>query len=72
MDEVDEWAVDLSARVNGETWAEGTTRDRQFSFAEVAASGIGVLRNPVGPRQVALPGASLSSYTGAPRIGNRR
>jgi len=112
MDEVDEWAVHLSARVNGETWAEGTTRDRQFSFAEVLAwasldepvypgeffavgtvgggcgleldrwiqpddvveleaSGVGVLRNPVGPRQVAPPGASLPSYTGAPRVGDR-
>jgi len=112
MDEVDEWAVHLSARVNGETWAAGTTEDRQFSFAEVlawasldepvypgeffavgtvgggcglelnrwiqpgdvvelAASGVGVLRNPVGARQVAPPGAGLPSYAGAPRAGAR-
>jgi hypothetical protein len=38
---------------------------------ELEASGVGVLRNPVGPRQVAPPGASLASYTGAPRVGNR-
>jgi 2-keto-4-pentenoate hydratase/2-oxohepta-3-ene-1,7-dioic acid hydratase in catechol pathway len=37
MDEVDEWSVQMAARVNGETWATGTTRDRQFSFAEVLA-----------------------------------
>jgi 2-keto-4-pentenoate hydratase/2-oxohepta-3-ene-1,7-dioic acid hydratase in catechol pathway len=37
MDEVDEWSVQMSARVNGETWATGTTRERQFSFAEVLA-----------------------------------
>lgn len=112
IDEVDEWAVHLSARVNGETWAAGTTRDRQFSFAEVLAwasldepvypgeffavgtvgggcglelnrwiepddiveleaSGVGVLRNPVGARQVAPPGAGLRSYSGAPRADRR-
>jgi 2-keto-4-pentenoate hydratase/2-oxohepta-3-ene-1,7-dioic acid hydratase in catechol pathway len=112
MDEVDEWSVRLSARVNGETWAAGTTRDRQFSFAEVLAwasldepvypgeffavgtvgggcglelnrwiqsgdvveleaSGVGVLRNPVGARQVAPPGAGLPSYNGAPRADTR-
>jgi 2-keto-4-pentenoate hydratase/2-oxohepta-3-ene-1,7-dioic acid hydratase in catechol pathway len=112
MDEVDEWAVQLSARVNGETWAAGTTADRQFSFAEVlawasldepvypgeffavgtvgggcgleldrwiqpgdvvelAASGVGVLRNPVGARQAAPPGAGVRSYTGAPRASAR-
>jgi 2-keto-4-pentenoate hydratase/2-oxohepta-3-ene-1,7-dioic acid hydratase in catechol pathway len=27
----------MSAHVNFETWAAGTTRDRQFSFAEVLA-----------------------------------
>jgi 2-keto-4-pentenoate hydratase/2-oxohepta-3-ene-1,7-dioic acid hydratase in catechol pathway len=37
MDEVDEWAVEMSARVNGEVWASGTTEHRQFSFAEVLA-----------------------------------
>jgi 2-keto-4-pentenoate hydratase/2-oxohepta-3-ene-1,7-dioic acid hydratase in catechol pathway len=37
MDEVDEWAVQMSARVNGEVWAAGTTKNRQFSFAEVLA-----------------------------------
>lgn len=108
MDEVDEWSIGLTARVNGETWASGTTAGRQFSFAEVLAwasldepvhpgeffalgtvgggcglelgrwiqpgdvveleaSGVGVLRNPVGARQVPPPGAGLPSYTGAPR-----
>jgi 2-keto-4-pentenoate hydratase/2-oxohepta-3-ene-1,7-dioic acid hydratase in catechol pathway len=112
MDEVDEWAVRMSVRVNGETWAAGTTKDRQFSFAEVLAwasldepvypgeffavgtvgggcglelnrwiqpgdiveleaSGVGVLRNPVGVRQAAPPGASLPSYTCAPRAHAR-
>jgi 2-keto-4-pentenoate hydratase/2-oxohepta-3-ene-1,7-dioic acid hydratase in catechol pathway len=37
MDEVDEWAIELSARVNGELWASGTTKGRHFSFAEVLA-----------------------------------
>jgi 2-keto-4-pentenoate hydratase/2-oxohepta-3-ene-1,7-dioic acid hydratase in catechol pathway len=37
MDEVDEWSVQMSARVNGEQWASGTTANRQFSFAEVLA-----------------------------------
>ena len=37
MDEVDEWAIQMSARVNGEVWAAGTTKNRQFSFAEVLA-----------------------------------
>jgi 2-keto-4-pentenoate hydratase/2-oxohepta-3-ene-1,7-dioic acid hydratase in catechol pathway len=108
MDEVDEWSVAMTARVNGETWASGTTRDRQFSFAEVlawasldepvypgeffalgtvgggsgleldrwiqpgdvvelAAEGVGVLRNPVGPRRPAPPGAGVPSFHGAPR-----
>ncbi len=107
MDEVDEWAVEMTARVNGETWATGTTRNRQFSFAEVLAwasldepvhpgeflalgtvgggcgleldrwiqpgdlveleaSGVGVLSNPVGARQIAPRGAGVPSYTGAP------
>jgi 2-keto-4-pentenoate hydratase/2-oxohepta-3-ene-1,7-dioic acid hydratase in catechol pathway len=37
MDEVDEWGIDLEARVNGEVWATGTTANRQFSCAEVLA-----------------------------------
>jgi 2-keto-4-pentenoate hydratase/2-oxohepta-3-ene-1,7-dioic acid hydratase in catechol pathway len=37
MDEIDEWAIDLSARINGETWTKGTTADRRYSFAEVLA-----------------------------------
>lgn len=37
MDEVDEWSVQMTARVNGEEWASGTTANRQFSFAEVLA-----------------------------------
>ncbi|MFE2187699.1 fumarylacetoacetate hydrolase family protein [Streptomyces sp. NPDC059455] len=37
MDEVDEWSIEMTARVNGETWATGTTANRQFSFAEVLA-----------------------------------
>ncbi|MFT4287980.1 fumarylacetoacetate hydrolase family protein [Nocardioides sp.] len=37
MDEVDEWSIEMSARVNGEVWASGTTKNRQFSFAEVLA-----------------------------------
>ncbi|MFE3175084.1 fumarylacetoacetate hydrolase family protein [Amycolatopsis sp. NPDC059090] len=109
MDEVDEWAVQMSATVNGEVWASGSTKDRQFSFAEVlawasldedvypgeffglgtvgggcgleldrwiqpgdvvelAASGVGVLRNPVGQRQIPPEGAGLASYHGAPEV----
>ncbi|MFI8592603.1 fumarylacetoacetate hydrolase family protein [Dietzia maris] len=37
LDEVDEWAVEMTATVNGEVWASGTTARRQFSFAEVLA-----------------------------------
>ncbi len=37
MDEVDEWSVQMNATVNGEVWATGTTKQRQFSFAEVLA-----------------------------------
>lgn len=37
MDEVDEWSIEMSARVNGELWASGNTARRQFSFAEVLA-----------------------------------
>jgi 2-keto-4-pentenoate hydratase/2-oxohepta-3-ene-1,7-dioic acid hydratase in catechol pathway len=107
MDEVDEWAVQMSARVNGEVWAAGTTKNRQFSFAEVLAwasldetvypgeffalgtvgggcgleldrwiqpgdvveleaSGVGVLRNPVGHPQARPVGAGVPTYRGAP------
>jgi 2-keto-4-pentenoate hydratase/2-oxohepta-3-ene-1,7-dioic acid hydratase in catechol pathway len=109
MDEVDEWAIQMSARVNGEVWAAGTTKNRQFSFAEVLAwasldetvypgeffglgtvgggcgleldrwiqpgdvveleaSGVGVLRNPVGPRQARPAGAGVASYQGSPAV----
>ena len=109
MDEVDEWAIGMSARVNGELWASGTTKNRQFSFAEVLAwasldetvypgeflalgtvgggcgleldrwiqpgdvveleaSGVGVLRNPVGPRSARRDGAGVASYHGAPAV----
>jgi 2-keto-4-pentenoate hydratase/2-oxohepta-3-ene-1,7-dioic acid hydratase in catechol pathway len=36
-DEVDEFSLVMRARVNGELWSEGTSRERQFSFAEVVA-----------------------------------
>jgi len=109
MDEVDEWSVAMTARVNGEVWASGTTKDRQFSFAEVLAwasldedvypgeffalgtvgggcgleldrwikpgdvveleaAGVGVLRNPVGPRSVPPEGAGVASYQGSPEV----
>ncbi len=109
MDEVDEWSIEMSARVNGEVWASGTTKQRQFSFAEVLAwasldeevypgeffglgtvgggcgleldrwiqpgdvveleaSGVGVLRNPVGPKQVRREGAGVASYAGSPPV----
>ena len=109
MDEVDEWSVEMSATVNGELWASGTTAGRQFSFAEVLAwasldedvypgeffavgtvgggcgyeldrwiqpgdvveleaSGIGVLRNPVGLKQPHRDGAGLASYQGSPEV----
>ncbi|MTD53864.1 fumarylacetoacetate hydrolase family protein [Amycolatopsis pithecellobii] len=109
MDEVDEWDVQMSASVNGEVWASGTTKNRQFSFAEVlawasldetvypgeffglgtvgggcgleldrwiqpgdvvelAASGVGVLRNPVGERREAPQGSGVASYQGSPEV----
>jgi 2-keto-4-pentenoate hydratase/2-oxohepta-3-ene-1,7-dioic acid hydratase in catechol pathway len=109
MDEVDEWAVQMSARVNGEVWATGTTKNRQFSFAEVLAwasldetvypgeffalgtvgggcgleldrwiqpgdvveleaSGVGVLRNPVGSPRVRPAGAGVASYQGSAAV----
>lgn len=37
MDEIDEWSIELSAKVNGETWSKGTTANRRYSFAEVLA-----------------------------------
>src|SRR6266704_548948 len=37
MDEVDEFDIACTARVNGEVWAAGTTGNRRFSFAEVLA-----------------------------------
>lgn len=37
MDEVDEYAIELTARVNGEVWAQGSTAQRRYSFAEVLA-----------------------------------
>ncbi len=109
MDEVDEWSVQMTARINGEQWATGTTANRQFSFAEVfawasldedvypgeffglgtvgggcgleldrwiqpgdvvelEASGVGVLRNPVGQKQVPPQGAGVASYQGSPAV----
>jgi len=110
MDEVDEFDIACTARVNGEIWATGTTGNRRFSFAEVLAwasycediypgeflalgtvgggcgfeldrwikpgdvveleaEGIGLLRNPIGAREQAPPGAGLPTYTGSPRAG---
>ncbi|TCP56646.1 2-keto-4-pentenoate hydratase/2-oxohepta-3-ene-1,7-dioic acid hydratase in catechol pathway [Tamaricihabitans halophyticus] len=37
MDEIDEYAIELTARVNGAVWSHGTTANRQYSFAEVLA-----------------------------------
>jgi 2-keto-4-pentenoate hydratase/2-oxohepta-3-ene-1,7-dioic acid hydratase in catechol pathway len=37
MDEIDEWHIELSASVNGESWSTGTTTDRKYSFGEVLA-----------------------------------
>ncbi len=37
MDEIDEFAIELVARVNGEEWARGTSAGRRYSFAEVLA-----------------------------------
>lgn len=112
IDEIDEFAIELVARVNGEEWARGTSAGRRYSFAEVLAwasyaeplvpgeflavgtvgggcglelnrwiqpgdvveleaSGIGVLRNTVGAKQVAAPGVGLASYRGAARFAPR-
>lgn len=109
IDEVDEYAIELVARVNGEEWARGTSERRRFSFAEVLAwasyaepivpgeflaigtvgggcgmeldrwiqpgdvveleaSGIGVLRNVVGPKQPQRPDVGLATFSGAPRF----
>jgi len=37
LDEIDEWGLVMRARVNGEVWSEGTSRERAFSFAQVVA-----------------------------------
>lgn len=37
MDEIDEWNIELTAKVNGEAWSKGTTANRRYSFAEVLA-----------------------------------
>lgn len=37
MDDVDEFDLQCTARVNGEVWTEATTGGRRFSFAEVLA-----------------------------------
>lgn len=37
MDEIDEYALSCTARVNGEVWAQGDTGGRVYSFAEVLA-----------------------------------
>jgi 2-keto-4-pentenoate hydratase/2-oxohepta-3-ene-1,7-dioic acid hydratase in catechol pathway len=37
MDEIDEFGLQMRARVNGEVWSEGTSRARRFSFAQVLA-----------------------------------
>lgn len=37
LDELDEHAIELTARVNGEVWSHGTTANRQFDLAEVLA-----------------------------------
>jgi 2-keto-4-pentenoate hydratase/2-oxohepta-3-ene-1,7-dioic acid hydratase in catechol pathway len=109
MDEVDEWDITLSASVNGDPWVVGSTRHREFSFAEVLAwasldepvypgeffavgtvgggcgleldrwiepgdvvelqaSGVGVLRNPVGAKVRRRDGSGLAGYAGAPRV----
>jgi 2-keto-4-pentenoate hydratase/2-oxohepta-3-ene-1,7-dioic acid hydratase in catechol pathway len=109
MDEVDEWSIEMSARVNGEVWASGNTEHRRFSFAEVLAwaslgeeiypgeflalgtvgggcgleldrwimpgdvveleaSGVGVLRNQVGDKQIRRDGAGIATYQGSPPV----
>jgi len=57
--------------VGGGCGLELDRRIQPDDVVELEASGVGVLRNPVGPGQVAPPGASLPSYTGAPRVGDR-
>jgi 2-keto-4-pentenoate hydratase/2-oxohepta-3-ene-1,7-dioic acid hydratase in catechol pathway len=37
MDELDENAIEVTARINGEVWSHGTTANRRYSFAEVLA-----------------------------------
>lgn len=36
-DEVDEFAIEVTASVNGEVWSAGTTEHRRYSFAQVLA-----------------------------------
>lgn len=109
MDEVDEWSIAMTASVNGDVWASGTSENRRFSFADVLAwasldedvysgeffavgtvgggcgleldrwiapgdiveleaTGVGILRNPVGPKQPHRKGAGVPSYTGSPAV----
>jgi 2-keto-4-pentenoate hydratase/2-oxohepta-3-ene-1,7-dioic acid hydratase in catechol pathway len=37
LDAIDEYAIDVEVRVNGEVWSRGNTKNRQYSFAEVVA-----------------------------------
>lgn len=35
LDDLDEWAIEMEVKINGETWSKGTSKHRHFSFAEV-------------------------------------
>jgi 2-keto-4-pentenoate hydratase/2-oxohepta-3-ene-1,7-dioic acid hydratase in catechol pathway len=37
LDEIDEFEMELEARVNGEVWSRGTTAEREYSFGQVLA-----------------------------------
>ncbi len=37
LDELDEFAIEVTASVNGEIWSAGTTEHRRYSFAQVLA-----------------------------------
>ena len=37
MDELDEFAIEVTASVNGEVWSAGSTKNRRYSFAQVLA-----------------------------------
>ena len=37
IDEVDEFGIEMVARVNGEEWSRGTSASRRFSFAQLLA-----------------------------------